>query len=195
MKFIETSTQGRPPRSEYPQYPNLPAALPVLFDNQPRGTRVRRHATCLCRPGRRTSRGRDAASDAAALGRHKDQGAKPAVRQKKRRPDCSGRRASFLEMRLCHLSWGGCLIASSGKQTFHGNIFVQSFPVDAERAQLVSVEGVRISIQQTGKPCQRYADGAGVAEFNPHPAFIEVYAFRRNNHAKPPREYLVFLLP
>ena len=78
-------------------------------------------------------------------------------------------------------------VASTGKQTGNGDIFVDVLPVEAGAAELDAFALGRSRVQQTRKPRQWHAQGAAIAQFDPHRVLVKSNCRRRNAHAKPSR--------
>jgi hypothetical protein len=74
--------------------------------------------------------------------------------------------------RKCFVAVG--LVALSGKQTYYGDIFIQSFPVEAAAAKANVFALFGCGAQETWKPRQRHADDSTVSESDPHAVLIEM---------------------
>jgi hypothetical protein len=59
-------------------------------------------------------------------------------------------------------------IASTSKQARNGNIFIDVLPVEAAAAELDSFALGRSCVQQAWKPSQWHAQGAAIAQLDPH---------------------------
>jgi len=64
-------------------------------------------------------------------------------------------------------------VAPTSQQTFNGNIFIESLPVQSIATNVTSGALFWRSAQQARKPCQRYTQCATVGQFDPHGAIIK----------------------
>ena len=75
-------------------------------------------------------------------------------------------------------------VAPAGEQAGDRDILVELFPMETEAVQLEFSALRRRGAKQAGKPRQRHADGAAVAQVDPHRMFVKADCGRRNSHAK-----------
>jgi hypothetical protein len=74
-------------------------------------------------------------------------------------------------------------IASTSKQARNGDIFIDVLPVEAAAAELDPFALGRSCVQQAWKPSQWDAQGAAIAQLDPHHVLVKSNCRRRNAHA------------